>query len=191
MGRYTLASVTSLRILCPILLVLAVFALFLRRKQLNRLQELRIGKQAIRIRTVILILLTIYMVIYVYLTFTYRRPLKKAHINLIPFWSYRSAIQFHPFRIKSKWLARQILLNILLTVPPGLLLPILWYKARHPYLLTAVIIFVLSMMTEILQYFTRLGYSELDDLIDNLLGGVLGMAVIACGAGIMRKKRKT
>lgn len=191
MSNYTLSSVTSIRILIPIILLLIAFAILLKKKQLNNQQELKIGKRTISIKTVLLILLTIYLLVYIHLTFTYRRPMERAKINLTPFWSYHSAIQFIPFKIKRKWLARQILLNIFLTVPLGLLLPLLYHRTKHPRLWTVITVTLLSILTEALQFFTRRGLCELDDLIDNLLGVVLGVVILSTGSQIMRKKGRT
>ena len=46
---------------------------------------------------------------------------------------------------------------------------------RHRSLLTMLTIMVLSMLTETVQYFTRTGLMELDDVINNTLGGVIGL----------------
>ena len=183
MTRTTLSTLTSLRILIPLILILAAVAIFLNRTQKHTQNQNPNQNQTIHLPTTALtaVLLGIYLVIYLYLTFGFRRPAKAAHIDLTPFWSYREAFQFHPLSIRRLGLARQILLNILLTVPPGLLLPIL-YKTKHPYLLAILTILALSVMTEALQYFTHLGLCETDDVIDNLLGGLLGMGILRLGS---------
>lgn len=66
-------------------------------------------------------------------------------------------------------------------VPLGLLLPLLFYRAKHPYVWTVLIVLGLSVLTEVLQYLTRRGLCELDDLFDNLLGGLIGIGMLAGG----------
>ena len=134
------------------------------------------------------VLLGLYFLIYLYLTFGYRRPGENPNINLTPLWSYRKAFQFNPLKIQRRALARQILLNILLTVPAGLLLPIL-YKTKRSYLFTAFTILAVSLLTETIQYFTHLGLCELDDVINNFMGGLLGMAVLWTGSKHRRKEQ--
>ena len=121
MTRTTLSTLTSLRILIPIILLLAAVAIFLNRAQRNPspTQTSHLPAKALTA-----VLLGIYLIIYLYLTFGFRRPAKTASINLTPLWSYREAFQFTPLKIRRLGIARQILLNILLTIPPGLLLPI-------------------------------------------------------------------
>ena len=190
---WILAKITSLWILIPVILALAVFALYARKKQMESPQHMGIiqaGRLRISLRGTVLALLAVYLLIYVQLTFAYRRTTMQAQINLTPFWSYGEAFQLIPPKIRRLGLARQILLNILLTMPLGLLLPLLFYKAKHPYLLTMGTVLILTLSTEVLQYLTRRGLCELDDLVNNLLGGILGMAVIVCGTGMIRMKRK-
>lgn len=186
MTRATLSTLTSLRILIPLILILAVVAIFLNRIQNQAKAHGQHKTTAITLLTAIL--LGIYLLIYFYLTFGFRRPAKTASISLKPFWSYRAAFQLNPPGIERLGLARQILLNILLTIPAGLLLPILYSKTRHPYLLAVATVLALSLLTETFQYLTRLGLCEIDDVINNLLGGLLGMGVLRLGS--ITKKRQ-
>lgn len=131
MTAKTLSTLTSLRILIPLILLLAVTAVFIRRRQM-RTPEAKTAVAGIPTGTVTAVLLGIYFLIYLYLTFGFRRPAQAAQISLRPLWSYRAAFQLSPLKIRRLGLARQILLNILLTVPAGLLLPMLHHKSRHP-----------------------------------------------------------
>lgn len=176
--KQTLSTVTSLRILIPVILFLVIFAIFLRRKQLKNQQVLMVKQTKIPINLILLILLGIYLLVYIHLTFTYRRPARQAKINLTPFWSYKAAFQIIPPKIKRLGMARQIFMNILLTVPPGLLLPLCYHKKKNPVVMTVVSILLLSVTTEAVQYFTRRGLCELDDIFDNLFGGLLGTAIM-------------
>lgn len=190
MAETSLSTLTSLRILIPLILILAAVAVFLNRSKIHATHEQ--SNQGSHLPTTVLtaVLLGIYLVVYIYLTFGFRRPAKTASIDLTPFWSYREAFRLNPLSIRRLGMARQILLNILLTVPPGLLLPIL-YKTKHPYLLAILTILALSVLTETLQYFTHLGLCETDDVIDNLLGGLLGMAILKTGSLSPNRKQDT
>ena len=151
--------------------------IYVRRKQKNRM-----------ITNIILtIILLFYTAVYVYLTFLYRTPMKESHIRTIPFWSYREA--FSGWTIQRLSVARSIFLNILLFIPLGYLLPSLMLSFSHRYLFTIIIIISLSIGTEIIQYYTRTGLCELDDLINNTVGGLLGMAGYVIGDQLISEKR--
>lgn len=180
MTTSTLSTLTSLRILLPLILLLSAMAIYLNRQKQAATEPPK------PIAVLVTVLLLIYLIIYFYLTFGFRSPSKEPILMLRPFWSYQAAFQFSPLKVRRLGLARQILLNILLTIPAGLLLPIL-YRTKHPYLHTALTILLLSLLTEVFQYLTRLGFTETDDLINNLLGGLLGMGILRIGS-IHRKQ---
>ena len=70
---------------------------------------------------------------------------------------------------------KQITLNIILFIPFGFTLTaVLKEKGVHnlrPVLIAGA---VLSITVEVLQYITSRGYTELDDVINNTLGAVIG-----------------
>ena len=53
-------------------------------------------------RWVAAVLLVIYLLVYVWLTFMYRKPSTEPKTRLIPFETYRAANQLNPFKIKRK-----------------------------------------------------------------------------------------
>lgn len=199
-ARQMLSTEASLYVIFPILLILTAVSLFLKALQIRRegknVLNTQISNQTNRqtdrqtnrqITHLLILLLLIYLLVYIWLTFLCRRPAARSILHLMPFWSYREAFEFFPFKIKRLGIARQILLNILLTMPLGLLLPLLLNNRKHPFLLTAAITLALAILTETLQYFTRLGQAELDDVLDNLLGALLGMLILSAGTRILRK----
>lgn len=70
----------------------------------------------------------------------------------------------------------QFCLNILLFLPLGLLLPLLWYHFTN-WKIVALYGFSLSLFIEISQLFTYRS-SDFDDLLANTLGAVLGFFLI-------------
>lgn len=85
--------------------------------------------------------------------------------NMSIFWSYR---QF----ITDANLRKEIINNILLFIPLGALLYALW--PRHWMWCIAV---VLSIVIESTQYISGLGLCEIDDVISNGFGGLIGYGV--------------
>ena len=88
-------------------------------------------------------------------------------INLIPFWDITSSVQ--AYLINSG-------LNILLFVPLGFILPLLWkeFRSRRAMCLTG---FLMSLGLELAQL---LNYriSDVDDLLMNTLGAFLGYELL-------------
>ena len=102
----------------------------------------------------------IYTAVFLYLTVIGRRPYHGNHLQLEPFWSYKIPGEY-----------RQIVYNILFFIPYGALL-YLCFKKKWQVILSA---FVLSLTVEISQYVFRVGLCEIDDIIHNTLGVIIGM----------------
>ena len=87
---------------------------------------------------------------------------------LIPFSSYYEAWAAKSF---IGW--RNILLNIAMFIPFGALFPICLDRKQNLRKLL-VIVALTSLSIEIVQYISRTGLFEIDDLINNLLGASIG-----------------
>ena len=78
--------------------------------------------------------------------------------------------------------AREVILNVILYMPLGYLLPFVSKRLRRPSLII-LIGFLCSLATELGQYYTKLGYFQVDDLVCNtvgtLIGGLIGIALCA------------
>lgn len=84
-------------------------------------------------------------------------------------------------------LFRNNILNILLFVPLGFLLPFYGntFKKMHKVVLIG---FLTTLIIECAQYVTKMGIFEVDDLFDNTLGVLLGYCIFGIGSSIRRKK---
>lgn len=91
--------------------------------------------------------------------------------NLIPFreierfWKYRKVLGIYSFY--------NLAGNVLGFVPAGFFIPILW-KKRRGFLFTLCVTFEMSLLVEVLQLVFRVGSFDVDDLILNTFGGILG-----------------
>ena len=106
--------------------------------------------------------------------------------NLHPFWSYKSFQESG-----DKVLARQIVLNVLMFVPVGLLFGLSFRSAKWWH---AVLVgFALSFSIEMLQYLLHRGFAEFDDVFHNTVGFLVGFGIYIvgkrCAAGMVRGKR--
>ena len=103
---------------------------------------------------------------------------------------------FHSWKVvlrnglkRSTYQLAQILLNILLLSPVGLLMPA-FVKRKWPVVLFG---FCFSLLIETLQLVLRRGYFETDDLIHNTLGVAIACGCFAIGERIIGsiKKKKS
>ena len=99
----------------------------------------------------------------------------RLNVNLIPLWDITSGVR--AYLINSG-------LNILLFVPLGFILPLLWkeFRSRRAMCLTG---FLLSLGIELAQLLND-RVSDVDDLIMNTLGAFLGYALLML---LSRKKK--
>lgn len=109
----------------------------------------------------------IYIAVNLYMTVLWRQIGDGPKYELELFWSYKKAI----LEQNSEYL-KEILLNILLYIPFGFLLPDIWNRMR---LLKAFAIgIVSSFVTEFIQLVFCIGLFEFDDVISNGIGFLCG-----------------
>ncbi len=80
--------------------------------------------------------------------------------------------------VKSEW--RNIILNYIMFVPFGFLLP-MGIKFFRKFYRVALAGFAFSLFIEIIQKIFSVGYFELDDLMDNTLGALIGYGLFMIG----------
>ncbi len=113
-------------------------------------------------------LLVAYVFLVMSVTVLSRGHVKEETVYLVPFWSYIEILRGSP---ETYSLATEIVLNILMLVPVGFLLPVL--VKRHAVLYGILV----SVCIEVFQLITGRGYFEVNDLIHNSLGIVLGYGI--------------
>lgn len=106
------------------------------------------------------VLLILYMTIY-------SRSEAAKEAILIPFYSFILARE-------QPELYRSMLMNIFLFVPIGLSLPFVLSKKKHSIIMTMITAFLFSASIEAIQYYFALGLCEVDDVIMNTLGAMIG-----------------
>lgn len=97
----------------------------------------------------------------------YTRGERAGEALLVPFQSFQEA------KIQPE-LYRAMLMNVFLFVPIGLSLPFVLGKGWLPGFLTVAAALAFSAGIEYLQYRYALGWCEVDDVIMNTLGAVIG-----------------
>lgn len=97
------------------------------------------------------------------------------HYNLMPlkeisrFWSYRQTLGFWSVMLN-------LIGNVVAFIPFGMFLPRLFPACRR-FILTVFLAFEFSLCVEILQLVWKVGSFDVDDLLLNSLGGILGFLV--------------
>lgn len=125
-----------------------------------------------------------YLVIVLSITTFGRLQENQIRYELIPFGAYLTLMNvgWYGWGI---YIFYGLVGNILLFVPTGMLIvqiPVI----KHKYLISGIIGFALSLSIEITQYYTLLGTFEVDDLIHNTWGAVIGCAI---ALALMKKEK--
>ncbi|MCD7839208.1 MAG: VanZ family protein [Erysipelotrichaceae bacterium] len=143
-----------------IVIIIASFYIYihkhvLKKDSLNKRQSLKY------------ILLAIYLIV-VFIATLFSRESSSYGVSLQLLSSYRYA--WNNFSI-SEW--RYIILNILMFVPIGFLVPLVSVKMRRFYKTTLFSLFF-TLLIETSQLISHRGIFEADDILNNLVGGMIG-----------------
>ena len=101
-----------------------------------------------------------------------RTEMQEYHYNLRPFSEIRRFLKYYKI-IGIFPVVLNLAGNVMAFVPFGAFLPFLAYRMRS-LLKVTLASFEVSLMVEIIQLCTRVGCCDIDDLILNTAGGVLG-----------------
>lgn len=100
-------------------------------------------------------------------------------LNIRPFqWLYEGNIRDR--------IITEIRPNIMIFIPPGFLMPVVFKRMRKIYA-TASVVFAVTFVIEFFQYFTGRS-SDVDDLIANLTGGLIGYGIFKGFGCLFRHK---
>ncbi len=150
------------------MLIFSVSLYLLRRKPKGQVQD--ISKKEILCS----LALAVYMVLLLGGTLLSRRIGTTYRMELIPFWSYYEVINK-----KNAGIALQILFNVLMFIPWGILLPSMWERLQNLKIILLCSVSV-SLVIEVLQLVLRLGLFEFDDVVHNIVGTVIGYMIWRC-----------
>lgn len=113
--------------------------------------------------------------------------------NTVPFQTIRRyKKQYELFKIHvptTYGIEAQIYGNILIFIPFGFVLPILFKRFRNP-LLSIGLVFFLSLLVESIQRVFRIGQFDVDDIILNATGGIIGFVAFVIGDWLLWEYKK-
>lgn len=89
--------------------------------------------------------------------------------NMTPFWSYTEIIN------GKQNLIPEILMNVVVFAPVGLFLGLTFRDLKRKSVLVVAV--CISLSIEVLQFILHRGFSELDDVMHNTIGSLLGYGV--------------
>lgn len=133
------------------------------------------------IKIIFTILFASYILLLVYLTFFspyFGRSNSYRRINLIPF---KTIMQFITSDMGIKNILTNIAGNIVAFMPLGLLIPIV-FKSLNGFWKVLSGVLLTTFMIEAAQFLFAAGISDIDDIILNLLGGILGYMLYKAAA---------
>ena len=136
------------------------------------------GKKTIK-RKMPLTFFLAYILVIFRIAFLCREPGSRKDISLVLFETWGHTFHMHAMFIE----------NIIMFIPFGVLLPILFRKFRNGWV-CVLAGFICSCSIEILQYITQTGYLQLDDVVTNTTGTLLGWLAWKAGKRIKNRKRR-
>lgn len=131
---------------------------------------------------------------YVYLiyasTVLFRPIMRELNYNFKPFWSY---MEIANGRTELLW---ENIMNVIMFVPIGILIGSQSRNKKKGWLVAFFMGLCLSVGIEIMQYMSQKGFSEVDDVMHNTLGCLIGYGACLCvvciykmGTVILKYKR--
>jgi len=101
-------------------------------------------------------------------------------INLIPF--YESLI------VNGKIVLSEIFMNMIIFIPLGIYIEMIFSKSSTMKKIS--IIFVVSLICEISQFIMAIGASDITDIINNTIGGIVGLIIMYMLVKLFKDKYK-
>lgn len=108
------------------------------------------------------------------------------HYNLVPFREIRRFFVYWQ-SVGFLWAAANILGNVICFLPFGTFLPLVLYKVKWNWFKVVCCGFFISLMVESMQLIFKIGVFDVDDLLLNTAGALVGYWVYRLGKGLIRK----
>ena len=115
------------------------------------------------------ILFSVYIVCVLWITLI-DREWSSPHAMLVPFWEYTNVVK----GVERGFYIKQIIGNLIMLMPLGLMLPTL-KKVNFKQVFLIALLF--SVGIETVQFITGRGLMEFDDVFNNTVGAVLGYLI--------------
>ena len=138
------------------------------------------GKNVVRQLSYLGLICSLFLIIFATILYMpIEFPPKRYVLNLIPF-NFNENI-YGPYQFINEKIP-----NIMLFIPLGFFLPIV-FKSKRKLHKTIIIAFFVTFGVEFIQYFIGRA-SDIDDVITNLLGGVIGYGIFKIANNFLKKQ---
>ena len=136
-------------------------------------------------RTILWVLLVEYLFVVICSTVVFRgvQSFTYARLELIPFWTYKAVLEHIPG--VSVW---DIVLNVVMFLPLGFLVKLLYPSLSLGKMLLIAV--ACSLCIETSQYVFEKGIAQIDDVMHNAIGAMIGWGV-AIGTLALAKRAST
>lgn len=138
----------------------------------------------------IYIILFLWIIVFTYVSplevFSQNRPTIRS-ISIIPFHQIGRYI-FGTANVSTSVVINNIVGNLLLFIPLGLYLQL--FKKDKRFFPSFITVFLVSLVIEIVQYILAIGITDIDDIILNTLGGVIGIVIYKLLASWIKDPKK-
>lgn len=114
-----------------------------------------------------------------------RREYGIATYNIIPFHAIKGQLKY----IKTNWGIKNFFGNITVFIPLGFLLPITFNKLNK-WWKVFIAAFIYIALIECFQYVTMLGIFDVDDIILNFFGSIIGFIIYLSAADFCSRQKK-
>lgn len=156
-----------------------LYEIFVPKVGVGSIMKANLNNKTSSIKLIFTILFVGYVLLLGYLTFFsryYGREVVHRSINVIPF---STIIQFLTSIYTLKNIITNLVGNIAAFMPMGFLLPIV-FKKLDRFRKVIFVSLLATLLIEVAQYFCGVGASDIDDVILNVLGAVLGYWIMRC-----------
>lgn len=140
-------------------------------------------------KNILKVALIVYVLMLVYFLFFYpefRNDNIINNYNISPFKTIKLFLEYKEY-LGSKSYMLNIYGNILGFIPIGILFPILFEKTRKAYKI-ATTTFLISFVIETIQFLTEVGSFDIDDIILNTIGGIIGYGFFVAAKNMVKIK---
>ena len=163
------------------LIAIGVISIFIAFISLTRTND---NKRKERIHKIAVILsLLAYLYFVTDITLLCRQGTVAREVSFIPFESYRTAMTTGWYG-SGQYACMAIIGNVFMFLPIGMIAA--FFAKKKQFVLSAIIGLICSLSIELAQFFTMLGTFEVDDIINNTWGALIGCSIVL----ILFKKRK-
>ena len=156
-------------------------------------------------KPIVCVVSVLYCLGLLYYTLLSRTPSSGNIVNPVPFYTIMRSLRY-PLRLNGfvqkiltgRWQEvfttltpiRTAVLNVLLFMPMGYLMPE-WFKGHSVNVWSVLLMsLIISGAIELIQLLTALGWCDVDDLICNLLGSVMGFGIYRIFSKIEHRRKE-